>query len=150
MRLACKHSMRHVESYAGSWYAMISPTSMGYSMHCMHRICSNNGWSRASWKVLQVTAGIKLTNARTKDPKNNNVLLFREDGITGLQSRNVCFPLKVVIGKDNKDLLKNEFKSFYDEINLFEELYGNNNDNNKPSLEVCHPGDMSALQKLVG
>ena len=74
----------------------------------------------------------------------------------GVQSRDVCFPLKIVISKDSKDFLKQEFKSFYDDINLFEDKYGKHNNNNgemttsKWSLEICHPADMSALQKLVG
>jgi len=73
-----------------------------------------------------------------------------------MQSRDACFPLKIVIGKDSKGFLKQEFKSFYNDINLFEDKYGKHNNNNgemttsKWSLEICHPADMSALQKLVG
>ena len=92
-----------------------------------------------------------------KDPTNNNIFLFGDNGITGVHSHDVCFPLKIMIRKDSLDLHNTEFKPFYDSINLFEEKYGNNNNdsgetamNNKRSLEICHPADMSALQKLVG
>jgi len=54
-----------------------------------------------SWKVSQVMAGIKLTNAQTKDQKNNNTFWLGDDGITGVQSHDVCFPLKVVIGRQH-------------------------------------------------
>ena len=43
-----------------------------------------------SRKVSQVMAGIKLTDAQTKDPWNKDTLLFGEDGIMSMQSRDAC------------------------------------------------------------
>ena len=49
------------------------------------------------------------------------------DGTKGVQSRDLCFPLKVKIGKDNKELLQMEFKPFYDDANKFKDKYSYHN-----------------------
>ena len=74
------------------------------------------------------------------------------DGTKGVQSRDLCFPLKVKIGKDNKELLQMEFKPFYDDVNKFEDKYTYHNvrDRQARSFCVAHPADMAALQKFVG
>ena len=82
--------------------------------------------------------------------------MFGADGVQGIQSRDVCFPLHIVIGKDNKNLLQMQFTEFFDEIHNFEDRYATAGlDSNvhqpaKKSLAICHPANMSALQKTVG
>ena len=74
------------------------------------------------------------------------------DGTKGVQSRDLCFPLQVTIGKDNKQLLHTQFKPFYTEINQYEDkfTYENIVDQSCWFFSIAHPADMSALQKLVG
>ena len=72
-------------------------------------------------------------------------------GTDGVQSRDLCFPLQVMIENDNKELLHSQFKPFYTEVNEFEDKhrYLNIAYHTHWSFSIAHPADMLALQKLV-
>jgi len=74
------------------------------------------------------------------------------NGTEGVQSRDLCFYVKVKTGKNNKELLQMEFKPFYDDVNKFEDKNSYNNVRDRKARLFCiaHPADMVALQKLVG
>ena len=96
-----------------------------------------------SWKVTQISAGIKLIVKHAIDPRTKE-LLFGDTGYGKIQSRNVCFPLHVHIAADNKQLYNEKLKDFFDRINLLEDKYAS-----KHGLKFAHHAVMSSLQKTV-
>ena len=73
--------------------------------------CTIDG-TELSWKIGHVTAGVKITDPQARNPRKNDKLVMGADGTKGVQSRDLCFPLQVTIGKDNKQLLHTQFKPF--------------------------------------
>jgi hypothetical protein len=49
-----------------------------------------------------VTAGIKINGPQAKDPISGILIGFEDS--TKVQSREVCFPCKILIAKDVKEL----------------------------------------------
>ena len=113
--------------------------------------CTIDG-AKLSWKIGHITTGVIITDPRACNPRKNDELVMGADGTEGVQSRDLCFPLQVTIGKDNKQLLHKQFKPFYTEINWYEDKFTYHNivDQSCRSFSIAHPADMSALQKLVG
>jgi hypothetical protein len=66
--------------------------------------------------LSHLTAGIKITDPRAVDPKDGSPLSCMEDGLVGhifkTQSRNYCFTVKSLLGKDSKPAY-NEFSDFF-------------------------------------
>jgi len=64
--------------------------------------------------IQHLTAGVKITDARAIDPKDGTPLCSK--GVFGrifkVQSRNYCFAMKSLLGKDCKDAYK-EFADFF-------------------------------------
>jgi hypothetical protein len=94
-----------------------------------------------AWKLTHVSAGIKFCDERTINPLTGR-LLFGPTGFDKLQSRNVCYPMYVIIAKDNKELYSNELTSFFGDINDFEDAHGD-------GLKFCQPQDMYSHQKCL-
>ena len=80
--------------------------------------------------LRHVTAGIKINDLRAKDPITGNFLLSNGNNA---QSRNICFPLKVLLCPENK-------KTYYEFTDMFE-YFSNSN------LCVSTEADMSAVWK---
>jgi hypothetical protein len=69
--------------------------------------------------LCHLTFGIKVTDSRAIDPRDGSPLSYSEDGVFGnlfrVQSRNYCFILKSLLGKDSKKAsaeFKDVFKFF--------------------------------------
>jgi len=102
--------------------------------------------------IQHLTAGVKITDARAIDPKDGTPLC--SDGVFGrifkVQSRNYCFPMKSLLGKDCKDAYK-EFSDFF----LFFEClqkYGLAESELGPAIMPMHiwsPQDLSSVWKSL-
>jgi len=71
--------------------------------------------------LCHLTAGIKMTDGRAVDPTDGMPLSFMEEGVGRLfntQSRNYCFALKSLLGRDTKEA----YKEFADFFSFFESL----------------------------
>jgi hypothetical protein len=78
--------------------------------------------AKLSRNLLHVTAGIKIVDKRACNPMTVAPALFvASDGSTNqsVQSREFCFPIKILLVPDSKDLYKNEFAEFF---KYFEDL----------------------------
>jgi len=57
--------------------------------------------------LCHLNAGIKITDSRAVDPRNGSPLCVVNGGLMGrifyTQSRNYCFAVKSLLGKDTKD-----------------------------------------------
>ena len=60
-----------------------------------------------SWNIQHVTCGVKIC-----DPRAVNPITGIPIGCEGVQSREYCFPFKVLLAKDTKVLYQTHFKSF--------------------------------------
>jgi len=94
-----------------------------------------------AWKLSHVSAGIKFCDERTINPLSGR-LLFGSTGFDKVQSRNVCFPMYVIIAKDNKELYTTELTSFFGNLNDFEDDCGD-------GLKFVQPQDMYSHQKCL-
>ena len=88
--------------------------------------------------ISHVAAGLKFNDVAMKDPTTKKpMLLHSPDSL--VQSRNLCFPLRIVIAKDNKMTLEG-FRSLYKSFNSGDiaEAFGC-----RP-FKMSFPGDMKA------
>jgi hypothetical protein len=58
-----------------------------------------------------VTAGIKINDPRAKDPISGIPIGFKDS--TKVQCRELCFPCKILIAKDTKELYSMYFEDFF-------------------------------------
>jgi hypothetical protein len=96
--------------------------------------------------VSHVTAGIKILDPRAIDPISH--LPIGLDGSKKVQSRDLCFPFKMILTRDTKTLYHEHFKDFFD---FFSRL----NREGLPELGiqpimVSSPQDMSSMWKALG
>jgi hypothetical protein len=72
--------------------------------------------------LCHLTAGIKITDSRAVDPRNGSPLCVVNYGLMGhifhTQSRNYCFAVKSLLGKDTKDA----YRIFADFLKFFEKI----------------------------
>jgi hypothetical protein len=71
--------------------------------------------------ISHLTAGVKVTDRRAIDPRDGTPLSFVEGGfgrIFNVQSRNYCFPIQSLLGKDTKD----SYSEFSDFFRFFEQV----------------------------
>ena len=86
--------------------------------------------------ISHVTAGLKFNDMGLRDPVTKcPLLLHRPDSL--VQSRNLCFPLRVVIAKDNKATLDG-FRALYQMFNTGEV----SNALQCLPMKMSYPGDM--------
>jgi hypothetical protein len=94
-----------------------------------------------AWKLTQISAGIKIVDERSIDPRTGE-LLFGATGDENVQSSNHCFPLEVCISKDNKDFYNTHLTSFFSQLNKFE-------DDHSEGIVLAYPADMCSQCKTV-
>jgi len=95
-----------------------------------------------SWNITQVSAGLKMVDPRALDPINGTPL-FGNTGYDKVQSKHHCYPLYVIIGKDNKELYKTHLSKFFDDVNALEVEH-------VEGLQVAQCHDMCSLHKSLG
>jgi hypothetical protein len=95
-----------------------------------------------AWNVTQVSAGIKMIDSRAINPVSGT-LLFGNTGHDKIQSRFHCYPLHVIIAKDNKELYQTHLSNFFRDVNAVEQAYPN-------GLSVAQGADMCSLHKTLG
>jgi hypothetical protein len=99
-----------------------------------------------SRNVSHVTAGIKILDPRAIDPISH--LPIGMDGSKKVQSRELCFPFKMILTRDTKSLYQEHFKDFFD-------FFGRLRDEGLPThgirpMMVSSPQDMSSIWKAIG
>jgi hypothetical protein len=65
-----------------------------------------------SWNLTQMSAGVKIVDCRAKDPVSGE-LLFGETGYEKVQSKFHCYPLHIILAKDNKALYQTHLSTFF-------------------------------------
>jgi hypothetical protein len=96
--------------------------------------------------VSHVTAGIKILDPRAIDPISH--LPIGLEGSKKVQSRDLCFPFKMLLTRDTKTLYKEHFKDFFDFFSRLN-LEGIPELGNNP-ISVSSPQDMSSMWKALG
>jgi hypothetical protein len=75
--------------------------------------------------ICHLTAGVKATDSRAIDPRDGTPMCFTDDlsfaRIFKTQSRNYCFAMKSLIGKDSKKAYE-EFNDFFRFLNTSKSL----------------------------
>jgi len=104
--------------------------------------------------LCHLTFGIKVTDSRAIDPRDGTPLACQEDGIYGqlfkVQSRNYCFIMKTLLGKDSKDA----YKAFGDVFKFFETLQkeglpANEHGPRIMPIIIWSPQDLSSIWKSL-
>jgi hypothetical protein len=89
-----------------------------------------------------VTGGFKLVDSRAKHPVTKE-FLFGDSGHEKLQSHVHCFPVKMAMAKDTKELYRNEFGDFFLFLKEYEREKGF-------KVKFLFPQDMSSIWKTTG
>jgi flagellar biosynthesis regulator FlbT len=104
--------------------------------------------------LCHLTFGIKVTDARVIDPRDGSPLSYQEDGVFGnlfrVQSRNYCFIMKTLLGKDSKAA----YREFSDVFLFFEKVFKEGLPENRHGpkivpLLIWSPQDLSSLWKSL-
>lgn len=95
-----------------------------------------------AWKITQVSAGIKMVDPRAVDLVSGT-FLFGNSGYDKVQSKHHCYPLYIIIAKDNKQLYQNHLAQFFNDVNRLEEEH-------QDGLIVAQGADMCSLHKTLG
>jgi hypothetical protein len=61
-----------------------------------------------------------MVDPRVEDPISS-MLLFGNSGYEKVQSKHHCYPLYIIIAKDNKKLHQNHLSQFFQQVNRFKE-----------------------------
>jgi hypothetical protein len=89
-----------------------------------------------------VTGGFKLVDGRAKHPRTKESFLG-DSGHNILPSHIHCFPVKMVMAKDTKELHRNEFGDFFLFLKEYEQEKGFR-------IKFLFPQDMSSIWKTTG
>ena len=104
--------------------------------------------------LCHLTFGLKVTDPRAIDPRDGTPLACQEDGAYGqffkVQSRNYCFVMKTLLGKDSKAA----YREFADVFKFFEKLMLEGLPENEHGprimpLLIWSPQDMSSIWKSL-
>jgi hypothetical protein len=103
--------------------------------------------------ICHLTAGVKITDRRAIDPRDGSPLSSVDDEfgrIFNVQSRNYCFPVKSLLGKDTKDAYS-EFSDFFKFFEMIqrEGLPETEHGPRIMPLVVWSPQDLSSLWKCL-
>jgi hypothetical protein len=97
-----------------------------------------------SRNISHVTAGIKMNDPRAIDPKTG--IPIGQDNSMPVQSRELCYPFKILIAKDTKELYNTSFADFFSFFKQVDERgFG---DFHKP-FNVSAPHDLSSFWKSL-
>jgi hypothetical protein len=99
-----------------------------------------------SRQVCVVIAGIKMLDPRAIDPVSH--LPIGMEGSKKIQSRELCFPFKMVLTRDTKTLYQEQFKDFFDFLGRIRD-FGLPEFGIRP-IQVSSPQDMSSTWKALG
>jgi hypothetical protein len=117
-------------------------------------LCITLDGAELSKDLCHLTFGIKVTDRRAIDPRDGCPLAYSHDGGFGnlfrVQSRNYCFILKSLVGKDSKQA----YKEFSDVFKFFDTLmeHGLPENVNGPRimpLIIWSPQDLSSIWKCL-
>ena len=89
-----------------------------------------------------VTGGFKLVDKRCQNPKTGE-FLFGESGNVKVQSHVHCFPIKIALSKDSKQLYQTEFADFFRFLKEYER-------EKDYRVKFVFPQDMSSIWKTTG
>jgi hypothetical protein len=89
-----------------------------------------------------VTGGYKLVDSRCKNPKTQEPL-FGDSGHDNVQSHIYCFPIKMALAKDTKQLYRVEFSDFFQFLKDYEREKGFR-------IKFLFLQDMSSIWKTTG
>jgi len=95
-----------------------------------------------TWSLSHVSAGIKIVDSRSKNPVTGEPL-FGLSGHDKVQSKFHCYPLFIILAKDNKELYQTHLSQFFTEVNQLEDEY-------PEGIVVVQGADMCSLQKTLG
>ncbi len=104
--------------------------------------------------LCHLTFGIKVTDPRAIDPRDGCPLSYSEDGVFGnlfrVQSRNYCFIMKSLLGKDSK----RAYAEFSDVFKFFDDVMKNGlpaNENGPRIMPIIiwSPQDLSSIWKCL-
>ena len=110
--------------------------------------------AKLSRNLSHVTAGIKIVDKRACDPNTGAPLFVASDGSTNqsVQSREFCFPVKILLAPDSKDLYKNEFADFFKYFDALGRngLKASEHGTALKPFKIVSPQDMSSFWKSLG
>ena len=95
-----------------------------------------------SRNVQHVTCGVKIL-----DPRAINPITGIPIGLEGVQSRDLCFPCKILLTRDSKTLYRTHFKDFFA---WAQKLTTNESVSNYKPFIVASPQDISSFWKCIG
>jgi len=95
-----------------------------------------------TWSLSHVSAGIKIVDIRSKNPLTGKPL-FGRSSHDRVQSKFHCYPLYIILARDNKELYQTHLSQFFHEVNQLEEEY-------PEGIVVVQGADMCSLQKTLG
>ncbi len=104
--------------------------------------------------ISHLTAGIKVTDSRAIDPRDGSPLCTVDDATFGRifhnQSRNYCFAMKSLIGKDSKRAYKqfSDFFQFFERVKKFGLPASELGPRIMP-MEIWSPQDLSSIWKCL-
>lgn len=98
-----------------------------------------------SRNISHVTAGIKINDPRAKDPVSG--IPIGCDDSRKIQSRELCWPFKIIIAKDTKTLYANHFSDFFD---FFKQVAESGFGTYTRGFLISSPQDLSSLWKATG
>jgi hypothetical protein len=98
-----------------------------------------------SRNISHVTAGIKINDPRAIDPASG--IPIGCDDSRKVQSRELCWPFKIIIVKDTKTLYANHFSDFF---NFFQQVEERGFGTYTRGFLISSPQDLSSLWKATG
>jgi hypothetical protein len=152
------------ENELGEWYAfnyekMVRFILKAFSLDSIAEtesveLCITLDGAELTKDLCHLTFGVKVTDHRAIDPRDGSPLSYNEPGIFGnlfkVQSRNYCFVLKSLLGKDSKKAYQ-EFKDVFDFFDMVmkEGLPNNNNGPQLMPILIWSPQDLSSIWKCL-
>jgi len=104
--------------------------------------------------LCHLSFGVKMTDPRAIDPRDGTPLAFSQEGVAGnifkVQSRNYCFVMKTLLGKDSKEA----YRYFADIFKFFENIRKDGLPANQfgpriVPIAVWSPQDLSSIWKSL-
>jgi hypothetical protein len=96
-----------------------------------------------TWSLSHVSAGIKIVDRVDLKFPVTGEPLFGLSGHDKVQSKFHCYPLFIILAKDNKELYQTHLSQFFTEVNQLEDEY-------PEGIVVVQGADMCSLQKTLG